>query len=284
MRLKLAIQKSGRLNQDSMQLLKECGIDISNGVNQLKADASNFPIEVFFLRDDDIPQYVQDGVADIGFVGENVVYEKAKKVKVAYALGFGKCRLSFAIQKGQEFTGPQFLAGKKIATSYPVLVQQYLDQHQIIAEIHEISGSVEIAPGIGLADVVCDLVSSGSTLFMNGLKEAETILNSQAVLVKRNNLSAELVPILERLLFRMESVKKAKKHKYVLMNAPNGQLDKIIAVLPGMKSPTIVPLATEGWSSVHTVIEEADFWNLIEQLKALGAEGILVVPIEKMIL
>ena len=284
MRLKLAIQKSGRLNEDSMRLLKECGIDISNGVNKLKADASNFPIEVFFLRDDDIPQYVQDGVADIGFVGENVVYEKAKKVEVVYALGFGKCRLSFAIQKGEEFTGPQFLVGKKIATSYPVLVQQYLDAHQITAEIHEISGSVEIAPGIGLADVVCDLVSSGSTLFMNGLKEADTILNSQAVLVKRNNLNAELIPILERLLFRIESVKKAKKHKYVLLNAPNTQLDKIIAILPGMKSPTIIPLATAGWSSVHTVIEEADFWNLIEQLKALGAEGILVVPIEKMIL
>ena len=284
MRLKLAIQKSGRLNEDSMRLLKECGIDISNGVNKLKADASNFPIEVFFLRDDDIPQYVQDGVADIGFVGENVVYEKAKKVEVVYALGFGKCRLSFAIQKGEEFTGPQFLVGKKIATSYPVLVQQYLDAHQITAEIHEISGSVEIAPGIGLADVVCDLVSSGSTLFMNGLKEADTILNSQAVLVKRNNLPALLVPILERLLFRIESVKKAKKHKYVLLNAPNTQLDKIIAILPGMKSPTIIPLATAGWSSVHTVIEEADFWNLIEQLKALGAEGILVVPIEKMIL
>ncbi|MBP5999105.1 MAG: ATP phosphoribosyltransferase [Sediminibacterium sp.] len=284
MRLKLAIQKSGRLNEDSMRLLKECGIDISNGVNKLKADASNFPIEVFFLRDDDIPQYVQDGVADIGFVGENVVYEKAKKVEVAYELGFGKCRLSFAVRKGEEFTGPQFLAGKKIATSYPVLVQKYLDQHQVTAEIHEISGSVEIAPGIGLADVVCDLVSSGSTLFMNGLKESETILNSQAVLVKRNNLPAELVTILERLLFRMESVKKAKKNKYVLLNAPNAQLDKIIALLPGMKSPTIIPLATEGWSSVHTVIAEADFWNLIEQLKAAGAEGILVVPIEKMIL
>ncbi len=284
MRLKLAIQKSGRLNEDSMCLLKECGIDISNGVNKLKADANNFPIEVFFLRDDDIPQYVQDGVADIGFVGENVVYEKAKKVEVAYELGFGKCRLSFAVRKGEEFTGPQFLAGKKIATSYPVLVQKYLDQHQVTAEIHEISGSVEIAPGIGLADVVCDLVSSGSTLFMNGLKESETILNSQAVLVKRNNLPAELVTILERLLFRMESVKKAKKNKYVLLNAPNAQLDKIIALLPGMKSPTIIPLATEGWSSVHTVIAEADFWNLIEQLKAAGAEGILVVPIEKMIL
>lgn len=284
MRLKLAIQKSGRLNEDSMQLLKECGIDISNGVNKLKADASNFPIEVFFLRDDDIPQYVQDGVADIGFVGENVVYEKAKKVEVAYELGFGKCRLSFAVRKGEEFTGPQFLEGKKIATSYPVLVQKYLDEHKVKAEIHEISGSVEIAPGIGLADVVCDLVSSGSTLFMNGLKESETILNSQAVLVKRNNLPAELVSILERLLFRMESVKKAKKNKYVLLNAPNAQLDKIIALLPGMKSPTIVPLATEGWSSVHTVIAEADFWNLIEQLKAVGAEGILVIPIEKMIL
>jgi ATP phosphoribosyltransferase len=284
MRLKLAIQKSGRLNEDSMRLLKECGIDISNGVNKLKADASNFPIEVFFLRDDDIPQYVQDGVADIGFVGENVVYEKAKKVEVAYELGFGKCRLSFAVRKGEEFTGPQFLEGKKIATSYPVLVQKYLDQHKVKAEIHEISGSVEIAPGIGLADVVCDLVSSGSTLFMNGLKESETILNSQAVLVKRNNLPAELVSILERLLFRMESVKKAKKNKYVLLNAPNAQLDKIIALLPGMKSPTIVPLATEGWSSVHTVIAEADFWNLIEQLKAVGAEGILVIPIEKMIL
>ncbi len=284
MRLKLAIQKSGRLNEDSMRLLKECGIDISNGVNKLKADASNFPLEVFFLRDDDIPQYVQDGVADIGFVGENVVYEKAKKLVVAYQLGFGKCRLSFAVRKGEEFTGPSFLSGKKIATSYPVLVQQYLDQHHIKAEIHEISGSVEIAPGIGLADVVCDLVSSGSTLFMNGLKEAETILNSQAVLVKRNNLPAELEALLERLLFRMESVKKAKKNKYVLMNAPNDQLDKIIAILPGMKSPTIVPLATDGWSSVHTVIAETDFWNLIEQLKSVGAEGILVIPIEKMIL
>lgn len=284
MRLKLAIQKSGRLNEDSMRLLKECGIDISNGVNKLKADASNFPIEVFFLRDDDIPQYVQDGVADIGFVGENVVYEKCKKVEVAYELGFGKCRLSFAVRKGEEYTGPQFLAGKKIATSYPVLVQKYLDEHQVNAEIHEISGSVEIAPGIGLADVVCDLVSSGSTLFMNGLKESETILNSQAVLVKRNNLPDELVTILDRLLFRMESVKKAKKNKYVLMNAPNAQLDKIIAILPGMKSPTIIPLAREGWSSVHTVIAETDFWNLIEQLKSVGAEGILVIPIEKMIL
>lgn len=284
MKLKLAIQKSGRLNEDSMRLLKECGIDIENGVNKLKAEATNFPIELFFLRDDDIPQYVEDGVADIGFVGENVVYEKAKKVEVAYELGFGKCRLSFAVRKGEVFTGPSFLAGKKIATSYPVLVQRYLDEHKINAEVHEISGSVEIAPGIGLADVVCDLVSSGSTLFMNGLKEAETILKSQAVLIKRKNFSAEAQQILERLLFRIESVKKAKKNKYVLLNAPNDQLEKIIALLPGMKSPTVLPLASPGWSSVHSVIAESDFWEIIEQLKHAGAEGILVVPIEKMIL
>ncbi len=284
MRLKLAIQKSGRLNEDSMRLLKECGIDIGNGVNKLKAEATNFPIELFFLRDDDIPQYVEDGVADIGFVGENVVYEKAKKVEVAYELGFGKCRLSFAVRKNETFTGPAFLAGKKIATSYPVLVQKYLTENKVVAEIHEISGSVEIAPGIGLADVVCDLVSSGSTLFMNGLVEAETILKSQAVLIKHKNFSSEQQQILDRLLFRMESVKKAKKNKYVLLNAPNDQLEKIIALLPGMKSPTVLPLASPGWSSVHSVIAESDFWDSIEQLKSAGAEGILVIPIEKMIL
>lgn len=284
MKIKLAIQKSGRLNEDSMRLLKECGIDIDNGVNKLKAEATNFPLELFFLRDDDIPQYVEDGVADIGFVGENVVYEKAKKVEVAYELGFGKCRLSFAVRKNETFTGPSFLAGKKIATSYPVLVQKYLDEHKVNAEVHEISGSVEIAPGIGLADVVCDLVSSGSTLFMNGLKEAETILKSQAVLIKYKNFSAAQQQILDRLLFRMESVKKAKKNKYVLLNAPNDQLEKIIALLPGMKSPTVLPLASPGWSSVHSVIAESDFWDIIEQLKNAGAEGILVIPIEKMIL
>ena len=283
MTLKLAIQKSGRLNEDSMRLLKECGIDIGNGVNKLKADATNFPLELFFLRDDDIPQYVEDGVADIGFVGENVVYEKAKKVEVAYELGFGKCRLSFAVRKNEDFTGPSFLEGKKIATSYPVLVQKYLDEHKINAEVHEISGSVEIAPGIGLADVVCDLVSSGSTLFMNGLKEAETILKSQAVLIKHKNFTVNQQQILERLLFRLESVKKAKKNKYVLLNAPNDQLEKIIALLPGMKSPTVLPLASPGWSSVHSVIAESDFWEIIEQLKNAGAEGILVIPIEKMI-
>lgn len=284
MKLKLAIQKSGRLQEDSMRLLKECGIDIGAGVNKLKAEANNFPIELFFLRDDDIPQYVEDGVADIGFVGENVVFEKNKKVAIAYSLGFGKCRLSFAVKKDEQYTGPQFLEGKKIATSYPVIVQDYLDRNNVKAEIHEISGSVEIAPGIGLADVVCDLVSSGSTLFMNGLKETETILQSQAVLIKRKSLSAEANLILESLLFRIESVKKAKKNKYVLLNAPNDQLSKIIALLPGMKSPTVLPLASPGWSSVHSVIAESDFWEIIEQLKAAGAEGILVIPIEKMIL
>jgi len=283
-RLKLAIQKSGRLHEDSIKLLKECGIDIENGVNKLKAVATNFPLELFFLRDDDIPQYVEDGVADIGFVGENVVYEKAKKVEVAYALGFGKCRLSFAVNKNETFTGATYLSGKKIATSYPILVQKYLNENKIQAEIHEISGSVEIAPGIGLADVICDLVSSGSTLFMNGLKEADTILDSQAVLIKRPALNAEATAILERLMFRIESVKKAKKNKYVLLNAPNANLEKIISLLPGMKSPTVVALATPGWSSVHSVIAESDFWEIIEKLKMAGAEGILVVPIEKMIL
>ena len=283
-RLKLAIQKSGRLHEDSIKLLKECGIDIENGVNKLKAVATNFPLELFFLRDDDIPQYVEDGVADIGFVGENVVYEKSKKVEVAYALGFGKCRLSFAVNKNETFTGATYLSGKKIATSYPILVQKYLNENKIQAEIHEISGSVEIAPGIGLADVICDLVSSGSTLFMNGLKEADTILDSQAVLIKRPALNAEATAILERLMFRIESVKKAKKNKYVLLNAPNANLEKIISLLPGMKSPTVVALATPGWSSVHSVIAESDFWEIIEKLKLAGAEGILVVPIEKMIL
>ena len=283
-RLKLAIQKSGRLHEDSIKLLKECGIDIENGVNKLKAVATNFPLELFFLRDDDIPQYVEDGVADIGFVGENVVYEKSKKVEVAYALGFGKCRLSFAVNKNETFTGATYLSGKKIATSYPVLVQKYLNENKIQAEIHEISGSVEIAPGIGLADVICDLVSSGSTLFMNGLKEADTILDSQAVLIKRLALNAEATAILEKFLFRIESVKKAKKNKYVLLNAPNANLEKIVSLLPGMKSPTVVALATPGWSSVHSVIAESDFWEIIEKLKLAGAEGILVVPIEKMIL
>ena len=282
-KLKLAIQKSGRLHDDSIRLLKECGIDISNGVNKLKAEATNFPIEVYFLRDDDIPQYVEDSVADIGFVGESVVYEKKKKIEVVEKLGFGKCRLSLAVRKNEEYTGVQFLSGKKIATSYPVILGDFLKENGVPAEIHEISGSVEIAPGIGLADAICDLVSSGSTLFMNGLKETDTILQSQAVLVKNKNLVTEKQQLLNRLLFRIQSVKKARNNKYILLNAPNNKLTEIIDLLPGMKSPTVLPLAEEGWSSVHSVLNENDFWDIIEQLKAAGAQGILVVPIEKMI-
>lgn len=281
--LKIAIQKSGRLSEDSLKLLKDCGIDLRNVKDRLRTESDNFPVEVFFLRDDDIPQYVEDGVADIGFVGENVVYEKKKSVQVREKLGFGKCRLSIAVKKSDEYADVSFLRGKKIATSYPVLVQDYLNKKGISAEIHEISGSVEIAPGIGLADAVCDLVSSGSTLFMNGLKEVENILQSQAVLITGKHLDKDKEQILERLLFRMQAVKKAKNNKYVLLNAPNDQLQKIIALLPGMKSPTVLPLAEPGWSSVHSVIEENDFWNIIEQLKDNGAQGILVVPIEKMI-
>ncbi|CAN5456653.1 ATP phosphoribosyltransferase [soil metagenome] len=284
MKLKIAIQKSGRLHDDSIRLLKECGIDISNGVNKLKSEASNFPLEVYFLRDDDIPQYVEDAVADLGFVGENVVYEKEKQVEVVDKLGFGKCRLSIAVRKGEEYKDAADLQGKRIATSYPVLVKKFLDENKITAEIHEISGSVEIAPGIGLADAICDLVSSGSTLFMNGLKETETILNSQAVLVKNKALSDEKQALLDKLLFRIQSVKKAKNSKYVLLNAPNNNLQQIISLLPGMKSPTVLPLAEEGWSSVHSVISENEFWDIIEKLKAAGAQGILVVPIEKMII
>jgi len=284
MKLKIAVQKSGRLHDDSIRMLKECGIDISNGVNKLKSEASNFPLEVFFLRDDDIPQYVEDAVADIGFVGENVVYEKKKNVDVVEKLGFGRCRLSIAIKRGDDYEDERFLQGKRIATSYPVLVQDFLDRKGITAEIHEISGSVEIAPGIGLAEAICDLVSSGSTLFMNGLKETETILQSQAVLIKNKQLAAPLQDILNSLLFRIQSVKKAKNNKYILLNAPNNKLDEIIGLLPGMKSPTVLPLAEQGWSSVHSVLSEAEFWHIIEKLKNAGAQGILVVPIEKMIM
>lgn len=283
MKLTLAIQKSGRLHDDSMRLLKECGIDITNGVNKLKADAGNFPLELYFLRDDDIPQYVEDNVADIGFVGENVVLEKKKKVVSCEPLGFGKCRLSIAVKKGDTFSGIADLAGKRIATSYPVILGDYLQSQGVLAEIHEISGSVEIAPGIGLADAICDLVSSGSTLFMNGLREATPILQSQAVLIKNAALPAEKEALLERLLFRIRSVKKARNHKYILLNAPNDRLDTILSLLPGMKSPTVLPLAEPGWSSVHSVLNENDFWNIIEQLRDAGAQGILVVPIEKMI-
>src|SRR4051794_13499653 len=281
--LKLAVQKSGRLHEDSMKLLKECGIDIANGVNKLKAEASNFPLEVYFLRDDDIPQYVEDAVADIGFVGENVVYEKNKKVQVIEHLGFGKCRLSIAVSRNEEYNDVQYLQGKRIATTYPVIVKRFMEERGVDAEIHEISGSVEIAPGIGLANAICDLVSSGSTLFMNGLKEVETILKSQAVLIKSVELEEEKQRLLDKLLFRIKAVKKAKNNKYVLLNAPDEKLDDIIKLLPGMKSPSVLPLAETGWSSVHSVLNENDFWDIIEKLKEAGAQGILVVPIEKMI-
>ena len=283
-KLKLAIQKSGRLSEDSLKLLKDCGIDLRNVKDRLKTESDNFPLEVFFLRDDDIPQYVEDGVADVGIVGENVVFEKNKKVDIVEKLGFGKCRLSVAIPKNEKYIDASFLNGKKIATSYPVLVQNFLNEKHIKAEIHEISGSVEIAPGIGLADAVCDLVSSGSTLFMNGLKEVEVILQSQSVLIKNKNLSAELQSLLDKIIFRIESVKKAKNNKYILLNAPNNKLDEIISLLPGMRSPTVLPLATEGWSSVHSVVSESKFWDIIEKLRTAGAEGILVIPIEKMIM
>jgi ATP phosphoribosyltransferase len=281
--LKIAVQKSGRLYEGSMHLLKECGIEVGNGNNQLRVISGNFPVEIFFLRDDDIPEYVQDAVADIGFVGENVVKEKNKSVDAVEKLGFGKCRLSIAVPKSGALKSVNDLNGKKIATSYPVILSEYLEQKNITASIHEISGSVEIAPRIGLADAICDLVSSGSTLFTNELKEIETILFSEAILISNKKLSAEKKVILDRLLFRIRSVKKAKNNKYVLLNAPNDKIDAIIRLLPGMKSPTILPLAEPGWSSIHSVINETDFWNVIEQLKANGAQGILIIPIEKMI-
>ena len=282
--LKIAVQKSGRLYEGSMKLLKECGIEVSNGNNQLRVIAANFPIEVFFLRDDDIPEYVQDAVADIGFVGENVVKESNKETDTIEKLGFGKCRLSVAVPKNGSMQSLNDLNGKKIATSYPYILSNFLKEKNITASIHEISGSVEIAPKIGLADAICDLVSSGSTLFTNELKEIETILTSEAVLISNKNLTTEKKVILESLLFRIRSVKKARNNKYVLLNAPNDKLEKICGLLPGMRSPTILPLAESGWSSVHSVINESDFWNVIEKLKANGAQGILIIPIEKMIL
>ena len=283
-RLKIAIQKSGRLYEDSLKLLKDCGIDLKNGINKLKTEAENFPMEVFFLRDDDIPQYVEDAVADIGIVGENVILEKNKKVTVSEKLGFGKCRLSVAVGRNEPYGDCHYLHLKKIATTYPVLLNKFLKENNIQAEIHEISGSVEIAPGIGLADAIVDLVSSGSTLFMNGLKEVETILHSEAVLIRYPNLGKEKQDILEKLLFRIRAVRKARHTKYILLNAPNEKLKEIIALLPGMKSPTVLPLAEAGWSSVHSVVNEDQFWEIIEKLKNAGAQGILVVPIEKMIL
>jgi ATP phosphoribosyltransferase len=278
-KLKIAIQKSGRLNEDSIDLLKQCGMSFSSGGNKLIASVSNFPMEILFLRDDDIPQYVQDGVADIGIVGENVMVEKEKKVEVSEKLGFSKCRLSIAVPRGDEFGGISFLNGKKIATSYPKLLNKFLKANSINSTIEEISGSVEIAPGIGLADAVCDIVSSGSTLLTNGLKEVETVFISEAVLIKDQNLSAQKNELLDKLLFRIRAVNKAKASKYVLLNIPTNKIEEVKKVLPGMKSPTILPLALEGWSSLHSVISEDDFWSVIDQLK-----NILIVPIEKMVI
>lgn len=281
--IKIAIQKSGRLSENTLALLKDCGIKVSSVQNRLKEKAANFPAEVLFLRDDDIPEYVQDGVADIGIVGQNVVVEKAKNIDETEKLGFGKCRLSLAVEKNEDYKSLSFFNGKRIATSYPLLLKNFLDKNKINATIHEISGSVEIAPGIGLADGICDIVSSGSTLFSNGLKEVETVFQSESVLIANKNLSAEKRKILDQLIFRIRSVNNAKNNKYILLNTPNEKLEKIISILPGMKSPTVLPLAEKGWSSVHSVISEEQFWEVIDQLKNAGAQGILVVPIEKMV-
>jgi len=282
-KLKIALQKSGRLSEDSLLLLKNCGINFSNGLGKLRSEANNFPLEIFFLRDDDIPQYIEDGVADVGIVGENILAEEKRRVEAVEKLGFGKCRLALAVPKAFDFQSINDFAGKRIATSYPNILSEFFGEKNIEAEIHTISGSVEIAPGIGLADAVCDLVSSGSTLFTNGLKEVATVLLSEAVLVSRPNLSADLQKILEKLLFRIKAVNSAKQSKYILLNAPNEKLAEIIALLPGIKSPTIMPLADENWSSVHSVIKENDFWDVVENLRDVGAEGILVLSIDQMI-
>ncbi|MCS7018212.1 MAG: ATP phosphoribosyltransferase [Cytophagales bacterium] len=282
-KLRIAIQKSGRLSEDSLQMIKECGISFKNGIGALKAEATNFPMEFLLLRDDDIPGYVADGVADIGIVGENVLAEKQQNVVVAHKLGFSKCRLSIAVPKNEPYEGIQQLQGKRIATSYPKILANFLRTNHVEAEIHEISGSVEIAPSIGLADAICDIVSSGSTLFTNGLKEVQTIFHSEAVLISRPDMSKEQQALLEKLLFRIRSVQAARNNKYILLNAPQAKIEAIKALIPGMKSPSILPLAEPGWVSMHSVINENDFWEVIEKLQAEGAQGILVVPIEKMI-
>ncbi|MFM9838742.1 MAG: ATP phosphoribosyltransferase [Cyclobacteriaceae bacterium] len=281
--LRIAIQKSGRLQEDSLKLLKESGLSFSNGKDQLKTQVRNLPIELLFLRDDDIPQYVEDKVADAGIVGENVFIEKQKKNELIRRLDFAKCRLSIAVPRSENYTGISYLEGKNIATSYPVIVQQFLDKHKIKAGIHEISGSVEIAPGIGLADAICDIVSTGSTLMSNGLKEVETVIQSEAVLIATPGLEATKKDILDKLIFRISAVQSAKNNKYILMNCPDEAIEKITTLIPGMKSPTIMPLSRKGWSSLHSVVDENDFWGKIDLLKSFGAEGILVIPIEKMI-
>jgi ATP phosphoribosyltransferase len=282
--LKIAVQKSGRLQEDSLEMLRECGVRVDTGRDQLKVSASGFPMELFFLRNSDIPQYVHDGVADVAILGQNTVIEKEKDLDEVLPLGFAKCRLSIAVPKGTVYPGVDWLNGKRIATSYPNTLQTFLTKNNIQAEIHEIAGSVEIAPNIGLADAICDLVSSGNTLFMNGLEEKEVLLKSEAAIFISRRISPEARALLDKLIFRFKSVLAARNNKYLLMNAPNEALPEIINILPGMKSPTVVPLAAPGWSSVHTVISEDRFWEIIDQLKEVGAQGILIIPIQKMIL
>ncbi len=282
--LRIAVQKSGRLNEDSMRILKHIGISIDNGKDQLKAAARDFPVEVFYLRNGDIPQYLQDGVVDAAIIGENVLIEKGNNIEFVERLDFSKCKVSIAVPKESKASSLKDLAGKRIATSYPETVKKFLTAQNIEANLHIINGSVEIAPNIGLADGICDIVSSGSTLFKNGLKEIEVLLKSEAVLAVSPEISAERKAILEKIQFRIQSVLKGRQSKYILLNAPNEKLDEILALLPGMRSPTVLPLAENGWSSVHTVISKNQFWEIIDELKANGAEGILVCPIEKMVL
>jgi ATP phosphoribosyltransferase len=282
--LRIAIQKSGRLNEDSLQILKDCGISIDNGKDQLKANASNFPLEIFYLRNGDIPQYLRDGVIDIAIIGENILIEKGNDLVFVERLGFSKCKVSIAVPKESDANSLKDLDGKRIATSYPETVKKYLKAYNIEAQLHIINGSVEIAPNIGLADGICDIVSSGSTLFKNNLKEVEVLLTSEAVLAVSPMITKEKQQILDKLQFRIQSVLKGRNSKYILLNAPNEKLSEIIAVLPGIKSPTVLPLAKDGWSSLHTVIDKNQFWEIIDLLKQKGAEGILVCPIEKMVL
>ncbi|WP_276496070.1 ATP phosphoribosyltransferase [Pontibacter litorisediminis] len=282
--LRIAIQKSGRLSDDSLNLIRECGISFINSSLKLKTECTNFPLEILFLRDDDIPGYVADGVADIGIVGQNVLVEEGKAQLTVEKLGFSKCRLSLAVPKSAEYNSIQDLAGKNIATSYPNLLQAFLDEQGVQAHIHTISGSVEIAPSIGLAEAICDIVSSGSTLISNGLKEVERVFKSEAVLIASPELTDEKQEILEKLLFRIHAVQRARKAKYILLNSPDDKIEEISRLLPSIKAPTVLPLAEEGWSSLHSVVNEDDFWEIIEKIKAAGAQGILVVPIEKMII
>lgn len=284
MKIKIAIQKKGRLSEKSLNLFKECGIRFENGIGNLKMSATNFPLEVLLLRDDDIPQYVEAGVADLGIVGQNVVWEKTDHVDEIRRLGYGKCRLSIAVDKNLEYKSIVDIKNLQIATSYPNILAKFLDKKGTQAKIHKISGSVEIAPGIGLANAVCDIVSTGSTLTLNGLKEVEVVLKSEAVLIATKNLPKDKQEIVNKLLFRMNAVQKAKDNKYILLNAPNDKVETISKILPGMKSPTVVPLKEKAWSSIHSVINENDFWEVIEKLKEAGAQGILVMPIEKMII